>query len=204
MLAPEQVMGFVWLLWVVSWFAAAVWSDRAVKRPAVTSEVVYRILVTAGVVLLFGFADPGGVLTTPRWRPVSAIGWALVVVGVGGLAFTWWARIHLGRLWSSGVTRKSAHHVVDTGPYAIVRHPIYTGVILATLATATMRGTAGAWLGAAVMTIGWYIKARVEERFLAEELGAESYSAYARRVPMLVPLPPRRASSDAAGDRRHG
>jgi len=194
MVSPDQVMGFVWLAWVVSWFAAALWSDRAVKRAAVTSEVFYRIFVVAGVVLLFGFSDPGQTLTTPRWRPAPAIAWALVIVGAGGLAFTWWARIHLGRLWSSGVTRKSGHHVVSTGPYAIVRHPIYTGVITATLATAAMRGSTAAWLGAGVMMIGWYIKARVEERFLREELGAASYDAYARRVRMLVPLPRRSGS----------
>ena len=113
---------------------------------------------------------------------------------LAGLLFTWWARIHLGRLWSSSVTRKADHHVVDTGPYRIVRHPIYTGIILASLATAAMRGTALAWLGACVMTTGWVIKARLEEEFLREQLGAETYAKYARRVPMLVPLPGRTRS----------
>jgi protein-S-isoprenylcysteine O-methyltransferase Ste14 len=56
------------------------------------------------------------------------------------------------------------------------------------MATAALRGTAGAWLGVAVMTFGWYVKARLEERFLREQLGAEAYGAYARRVPMLVPF----------------
>ncbi len=81
--------------------------------------------------------------------------------------------------------------MVDTGPYGIVRHPIYTGIILASAATAAMRGTALAWLGACVMTTGWVIKARLEEEFLREELGAETYGEYARRVPMLSPLPRR-------------
>src|SRR5438445_12979167 len=60
----------------------------------------------------------------------------------------WWARIHLGRLWSSNVTRKKNHHVVDSGPYGIVRHPIYTGVIVASIATAAIQTrwpTAPAW-----------------------------------------------------------
>jgi protein-S-isoprenylcysteine O-methyltransferase Ste14 len=68
-----------------------------------------------------------------------------------------------------------------------VRHPIYTGVITAILATAGLRGSAGAWLGAAVMIAGFSIKARLEEEFLRKELGADAYDAYARRVPMLVP-----------------
>ncbi|MGH7583136.1 MAG: methyltransferase family protein [Gemmatimonadales bacterium] len=123
----------------------------------------------------------------PLWTTSPVAGWILVAVLVAGLAFTWWARMHLGRLWSSSVTRKADHHIVDTGPYGTVRHPIYTGIILGTIATAALRGTGMAWLGVLVMTIGWVVKARLEESFLRQELGAEAYDAYARRVPMLVP-----------------
>jgi protein-S-isoprenylcysteine O-methyltransferase Ste14 len=112
----------------------------------------------------------------------------MVAAAIAGFAFTAWARIHLGRLWSSSVSRKADHHIIDTGPYGIVRHPIYTGIIAASAATAAQRGTAEAWLGMALMTLGWYIKARLEERFLRDELGADAYGAYARRVPMLVPF----------------
>ena len=73
-----------------------------------------------------------------------------------------------------------------------MRHPIYTGIILASVATAAMRGTVLAWLGVCVMTAGWVIKARLEEEFLREQLGAETYGEYARRVPMLVPFAGRR------------
>jgi protein-S-isoprenylcysteine O-methyltransferase Ste14 len=69
-----------------------------------------------------------------------------------------------------------------------VRHPIYTGLTLAAIATAMMRGTLAAWLGVAVMTLGWYVKARLEEHFLRDQLGAEAYGDYARRVPMLIPF----------------
>ena len=98
----------------------------------------------------------------------------------------WWARLHLGRLWSSGVTRKDGHHIVDSGPYAIVRHPIYTGLIGATAAAAIQAGTVAALAGVAVLSLGFWIKARLEERFLRGELGAEAYDSYRRRVPMLI------------------
>ena len=78
--------------------------------------------------------------------------------------------------------------MIDTGPYAIVRHPIYTGIILAAFATAAIKGTVFALAGAAIMTLGFWIKARLEERFLRQELGAAGYDAYSRRVPMLVPF----------------
>ncbi len=181
----------VWVVWWILWMAAAVWSDRAVKRPALRYHFLYRLFPAAGAVLLFGAVRfPSGELTL--WRTPNGIAWAMVAFAVAGFAFTWWARLHLGRLWSSGVSRKAEHHIVDTGPYGIVRHPIYTGIILASLATAAQRGSAEAWLGMTLMTLGWYIKARLEERFLRDELGVEAYGAYARRVPMLVPFSARR------------
>jgi protein-S-isoprenylcysteine O-methyltransferase Ste14 len=91
-------------------------------------------------------------------------------------------------LWSSAVTRKHDHHIVDTGPYRIVRHPIYTGIIVASFATAAATGTPGSLVGAVIMLLGWYAKARVEERFLREQLGAQAYDAYARKTAMLIPL----------------
>jgi protein-S-isoprenylcysteine O-methyltransferase Ste14 len=101
--------------------------------------------------------------------------------------FAWWARLHIGRLWSSSVTRKSGHHIVDTGPYRLVRHPIYSGVSLSAIATAAIRGTAQGVLGAGLLILGFYVKARLEERFLRDELGP-AYDAYACRVAMLVPF----------------
>jgi protein-S-isoprenylcysteine O-methyltransferase Ste14 len=114
--------------------------------------------------------------------------WLLLVISLGGFAFTWWARIALGRLWSSSVTRKVNHSIVMRGPYRIVRHPVYCGIIIAALATAAMRGLALAYVGAMLMVFGFFLKARVEEDFLKSELGPEQYSTYARKVPMLVPF----------------
>ncbi len=192
MVTPETTIRTIWLVWWVSWIAAAAWSDRAVKRPATRHQIVYRLLAGLGVVLLFGIYGHDLRSELILWRTPAALAWAMAAAVVAGLLFTWWARIHLGRLWSSGVTRKADHRVVDTGPYGIVRHPIYTGIILASVATAAMRGTALAWLGVCVMTAGWVIKARLEEEFLREQLGAETYGEYARRVPMLVPFAGRR------------
>jgi protein-S-isoprenylcysteine O-methyltransferase Ste14 len=108
-----------------------------------------------------------------------------------GIAFCWWARLHLGRLWSARVTMKADHRVIDTGPYGIVRHPIYTGLLLALYATAAAKGTALGVAGAVVMTWGFWVKARLEERWLVQELPAGDYAAYRRRVPMLLPFGPR-------------
>jgi len=136
---------------------------------------------------MFG-ANPGGVRAdTPLWRVAPAIGWLLAALVICGFLFMWWARTHLGQLWSSSVTRKEHHHVVDTGPYAIVRHPIYTGLLVAIVGTMLIRVTIITLIGSALIAAGIYVKARVEEAFLRQQLG-DSYAAYARRVPMLVPF----------------
>jgi protein-S-isoprenylcysteine O-methyltransferase Ste14 len=88
---------------------------------------------------------------------------------------------------SSSVTYKADHRIVDTGPYALVRHPIYTGIIVAAAATAALQARAIAFAGLVLLILGFWIKARLEERFLRDHLGAQAYDAYARRTGLLFP-----------------
>lgn len=178
----------IWAVWLVSWLAAAAWSDATLKRAAASRERLYRLLTVVGAFLLFGAYPVGRARDRLLWQAASPIAWTLVAITLAGLLITWWARVTLGRLWSSAVGRKADHVVVDTGPYGLVRHPIYSGLILAIAASAALRGTALACAGAVVMAAGCYVKARLEEDFLREQLGGELYAAYARRVPMLVPF----------------
>jgi protein-S-isoprenylcysteine O-methyltransferase Ste14 len=190
-ITPESCAGFVWGAWSLSWGLAAFWSDRAVKRPGFRTEVLYRVVILSGVAMLFGLGARSYRGSLRLWSVGDAAGWTLTGAAALGFLFCWWARIHLGRLWSGLVTTKAGHRIVDTGPYRIVRHPIYTGLLTAAFATAIIKGTAGALAGAVVMTVGFWIKARLEERFLSGELGAENYDAYRRRVPMLIPFGPK-------------
>ncbi|HTW35018.1 MAG TPA: isoprenylcysteine carboxylmethyltransferase family protein [Rhizomicrobium sp.] len=191
-MSPLFAVAVAWIVWIVSWLVAALWADPATSRPGLGTEWPYRVITFAGAFLLFG------AFRFPRygfhlWHTEAAAAWICVTVAVLGFAFTWWARIHLSRLWSSSVTRKADHHVVDTGPYALVRHPIYTGMITALLATAALSGKTSAFLGAFIMIAGFVRKARLEESFLRDQLGAEAYDSYRRRVPMLVPFGPKSA-----------
>ena len=158
------------------------------KQPEAGRSIPYRVIVIVGIVLLAGLYPHRFSSEVILWRSGIAFGWAMVILAVAGFLFMWWARIHLGKLWSSEVRIKAGHRIVDTGPYSLVRHPIYTGIILSGFASAILRGTVAGFLGASLMTVSWYLKARLEERFLREQLGAENYDAYARRVPMLVPF----------------
>ncbi len=188
MFSPQDGMWAAWIGWAASWLAAAAWSDRPSASSSGDAALTYYGPIVAGAVLLFSWGFDRHLPASLIWELGLGAAWAMVALSVGGFLFAWWARIHLGRLWSSGITRKEHHRVVDTGPYAFVRHPIYTGLYLALAATAALRGSALAALGACMMAFGWYLKARREERFLREELGAAAYDAYARRVAMLVPF----------------
>ena len=103
-----------------------------------------------------------------------------------GFAFTWWARIHLGRFWSAAVTLKADHTLIRSGPYAITRHPIYTGLLLAVLATALARGSLSGLLGFGLILLGLVLKLRQEEQFLNTQFGS-AYDAYKKDVPALIP-----------------
>lgn len=200
-MSPDYAIYIPWDMFIVSWVAAAIWANRTLKRPGGGREVPYFILEMGGFIMILSIVDlpsrpvsPNPVLAflaTRYWTLPPDLAWAMVVLAGAGFIFCWWARIHLGKLWSGRVTRKEGHHIVDTGPYALVRHPIYTGVLAAAIATAAVRGSVHALIGACMLLVAYQFKARLEERFLSEELGAESYASYRRRVPMLIPFAPR-------------
>ena len=162
-------------------------SDEAAQRGRGSA---YRGAVMIGAVLLFGVGIGGTQAGQPLWITGPNLAWFCVAIAIAGLAFCWWARLHIGRLWSTQVDRKAGHRVIDTGPYAIVRHPIYAGIMVAAFATAALVGRSTAIAGAAIMMFGFWIRARLEERFLRNELGPGLYDAYRRRVPMLLPFGP--------------
>jgi protein-S-isoprenylcysteine O-methyltransferase Ste14 len=166
---------------------AALWSNRIEKRLFTWNVLVYRILIVSGVILSLP-VTARHIGARRIWHVGYAGGYLLAGVTLAGILFAWWARIHLGRLWSSAVTRKENHCVVDTGPYGLVRHPIYTGLLVSALATTIAQATAtalGSWV---LIALGLWMKARTEERFLEAELEPEAYSYYRQRVPMLLPF----------------
>lgn len=187
-MTPLNVLGLVWGVWLFAWAGAARFAAPAEARPSPRRE--WRAFALQGLGLLaymLGVPGQSAAHALPLlWQIEGTPAYLLVALAALGLLFAGWARIALGRLWSVRVTRKTEHRIVDTGPYALVRHPIYTGVLVALCATAILFGTALAVLGFAAFVTGFVMKARLEESFLRETLGAD-YDAYARRVPMLLP-----------------
>jgi protein-S-isoprenylcysteine O-methyltransferase Ste14 len=191
-MSPESAGVVLWVVWYVTWIGAVVWSGKTRVQMRTDACGLHRALTGVGVVLLFlpaHVAGPafGGWATRKLWSEPAWAAWGLLALTAAGFGFCWWARRHLGRLWSGYVTLKEDHHVVDTGPYGLVRHPIYAGAMFAALMTALMRASPAGLAGTALIAAGFSMTARIEERFLREQLGAEAYDAYSARVPMLFP-----------------
>jgi protein-S-isoprenylcysteine O-methyltransferase Ste14 len=175
-----------WALFGLVWLAGAIYNRR--RGPATERQSFPSASWIAGAVVVWL-----GVLAIPdsAWNAVEigpawprAVGLALLVAG---FAFTLWARAALGKMWSSGVLVKTGHELRTEGPYAITRHPIYTG-ILGMVAGSALLQSAGRWLAVCVVAgVLVAMKVRAEERLLESEFG-DAYAAYRRRVPRLVPL----------------
>jgi protein-S-isoprenylcysteine O-methyltransferase Ste14 len=184
---PTRLLSLIWLAWVVSWVVASFWSGRTKSFVPTRDSWIYRLPILIGAILLSPWTA-GAVGASQLYDPGDAGTYLLAVVVVFGISFTWWARIHLGRFWSNAITHKEDHRIVDTGPYGVVRHPIYTGLIIAILATGFAVATWTSILGALFISFGEWQKARMEEGFLSVQLGRDAYSLYSRRVPMIVPF----------------
>jgi protein-S-isoprenylcysteine O-methyltransferase Ste14 len=184
---PTQLLALIWLAWVITWVVASFWSGRTKTHVQTLDSLVYRLPILLGAILLSPWTTAA--LGESRLYDLGNAGtYVLAAVVLLGVSFTWWARIHLGRFWSNAITHKEGHRIVDTGPYGLVRHPIYAGLILAILATGVAVATWTSLLGALLISFGEWRKARMEESFLCTKMGLDAYGRYSRRVPMIVPF----------------
>lgn len=185
-MTPGSAIAAAWVIWVITWVLAAGWSVRTAAHHDLGAESPSRVLTLAAIVMIMTSYWPVSFGTL--WVTPPAVGWAMVALSTAGLLFTWAARLHLGPLWSSTSAPTEDHRIVDTGPYGIVRHPVYAGLLLAVIATAVERGRVEGVAGMAVLVAAVSLRAKLEERFLRRDLGDEPYTAYRRRVPMLIPF----------------
>ena len=122
-----------------------------------------------------------------RFLPDSQIGtWMGIFLTACGIALAIWARFYLGANWSATITIRAGHSLVRTGPYARLRHPIYSGMLLAIAGTALAQGEWRGLLALTIALVAWSIKAKKEESWLRGEFGAE-FDEHAQRTGFLLP-----------------
>ena len=192
----EFAAGGLWIAFVVVWqVVLSRWTGKATTPSSVGARIGWFLAYAVSFSLLFGpFWQWGRFTEQPFrravWETPAVVAWALVLAEAGFFAFGFWARAHLGQLWSGMMTLREGHRVVDTGPYRLVRHPIYTCFIGAGWMLALIGAEPERLLGAAILTVVMAVKAKAEEGLLRRELGAGAYDAYAARTPMLIPGSP--------------
>src|SRR5262245_9526769 len=186
MMSPNTSLRILWTAWLLGWLAAAPWAAKTVIRQSAASRLANAILLLAGGFLLFIRPSGSGGLLRSQFVTSVWSEWGGVVAVAAGLGFAGWARVHLGRFWSGTVTLKADHALIRTGPYGLVRHPIYTGLLLAAAGTALARHTVGGVLGLGLLVLGIVVKLRQEERLLSEHFG-DAYRSYQKEVPALIP-----------------
>ena len=183
---PRLALYALWALWIASWVIAARWSSLVARRPQDLAERTALILIVVGFLALL--TEPPGLQRPHLWLVSLGMAWLMVIVTALGFAICWWARLHLGPLWSISTTVKSDQRLVETGPYGLVRHPIYFGLLVAAAARMVLQATPMALAGFLVLAGGLWVKTQVEEGFLSTELGVETYGAYRARVRRLIPF----------------
>jgi protein-S-isoprenylcysteine O-methyltransferase Ste14 len=179
-------LDIIWVAIGLVWLAGSLTSKKTVRSAPATFTVVHIILlIMAGLLLFTRWFEPTvlGTQILPSNLGVYYTGLALAALGA---AFAIWARLYLGRNWSGFVTVKQDHELIRSGPYALVRHPIYTGFLLAIFGTAIVEAQIRGFLAFVIFSIAWHFKARVEERFMVEQFG-QQYEVYRCQVKGLIP-----------------
>jgi protein-S-isoprenylcysteine O-methyltransferase Ste14 len=182
-----SICGYLWIAWMIVWLIWSLQSKQTQHRESFASRMSYSVVLWLAIYFIFFGKDLGhwwhrDILPHRPW-----IGWAGVAVAVLGFAITFWARFTLGGNWSSNVTIKVEHELIRGGPYRWVRHPIYTGMVVA------MAGTAMAcdqWRGVPAVLLFWLaftIKRMKEENFMHQTFGTQ-YMEYSQTTGAIFPL----------------
>ncbi len=175
-----------WMIWAIWWLAMAFFSKSTKRRESVIQRVEHLVPAFLGFLLIFRADFAGAWLARPVFSAHSWLLLTCVLVTVLGLLFAVWARLTLGSNWSGTVTIKTNHQLIRRGPYRWIRHPIYTGMLAALLATAIAQGLLSGLVGFAFVSLALYRKARREEKFLAQEFG-EGFTEHRQHTGMFLP-----------------
>jgi protein-S-isoprenylcysteine O-methyltransferase Ste14 len=175
-----------WIIFAAYWTIGALRTRRTVQKEPFAARFGNVFLEVVGFTLLFD-DDAGfgflGQRVMHRGLAVAEIGIAMTWLGI---LIALWARWHLGQYWSGRVTIKEDHRLIRTGPYARLRHPIYTGLDLAAIGAALTFDRWRCVVGVCVIIAGFAIKAKREERMLGTQFG-EAFVEHRRHTGFLLP-----------------
>jgi protein-S-isoprenylcysteine O-methyltransferase Ste14 len=173
----------IWIVMIVYWNISARNIRPVAKAEDEKSTARRQLLLNLAILMLF-VPVPG--LTRQFLAPTRAAVAAGFTVQAGSALFYFWTKRYLGRFWSSAIAIMKDHQLVRSGPYRLIRHPLYTGMVGMFVGTAIVSGQYHALIGAALGVFAYWGKIRIEERALSEAFGAE-YDEYKRHSSALIP-----------------
>jgi len=185
----HKTISALWLLWLVYWIVSARRTKTDERRESVPSQWLHSGLMIAGAIVM---TFPQNLPPEFNKRLIAErewVYWLSAAIVAAGLAFACWARAILGANWSAVVVLKHGHELIRSGPYRYVRHPIYTGLLVALFGTALETGAWRGIIGFALIAIAVAYKYRAEEAFMMQKFG-EDYVRYRAEVPALFPFFP--------------
>jgi len=185
-LNADSAISSTWAALGLVWLGGLAFTKRTVRSQPVGARLFHLVLVLLGFALLGSRWFDGGWLSQ-QIVPVTGAVKSLGVAGtMAGCAFAIWARLTLGSNWSGRATVKANHELITTGPYAVARHPIYTGILLGALGTSLATGEWRCVLGMLLLALAFLVKMSQEERLMIQTFPVD-YPAYRKRVKALVP-----------------
>ena len=187
MLSGTRLILWLWWGWGLYWILSALRNKATQRRESLASRLAHVLPLAVGAALIAWPARRWSALAWRLWPTSLAAYWVGVALVIAGLGFAVWARVHLGGNWSGTVTVKQGHELIRSGPYAYVRHPIYTGLTTALLGTTLASGTLHAIIGLAIIVLAFVRKSGIEEGFMREAFPGE-YQRYSAEVPALIPF----------------
>lgn len=183
----QHAINGLWIAALVVWVVGALTAKRTVRRQPFGSRLVQVVFFGLTFLLLWDHKLHSGLLVRRFVPPSGAAGFTGLVLTAVGVGVAIWARFYLGGNWSGAVTVKENHTLIRSGPYSVVRHPIYAGLELAILGTGIAIGELRGLAAAGAALIGMKLKSLLEERFMTEQFGAE-YEQYKKKVKGIIPF----------------
>lgn len=182
----ELFFPVLWILFLLYWQIKATKTKVTQRLEPAASRILRVFIFLIVIVLLSTTRIPLHWLYLQLWPAGLVLFWLGVAVTIAGLLFAVWAREHLGSNWSRSVTIKQDHELITTGPYAVARHPIYTGILTGFLGMAIAISQVRGVVVFVLIFIALWMKLRMEEQWMRSHFG-EAYVTYARQTAALVP-----------------
>jgi protein-S-isoprenylcysteine O-methyltransferase len=175
-----------WTIFIIVWLLAALFTKRTVYRESGGQRLQYAIPIVAGAWLLFhsyrlAYPFSGRIIPQSDFTLIAA-----AILCVSGVSVCLWARAALGRNWSGTITLKENHELIVRGPYRLVRHPIYTGLLAMVLGTVLQQGHMGGVIGLVLIFVSLWIKSDQEEKLMCKQF-PDQYPAYQEGVRRIIP-----------------